>query len=118
MTRYDERAERGAQLLDLTAPGWHEQIDLDELNIRFRSQCVLAQTYGSYGAGTSALAIDDYKAESYGFWVTSPLTHLLLKRAWKREVTARREDCSLLSWTDEIADFQAAQTVEREPVSV
>lgn len=42
---YDERVKRGAALLDEKRPGWADEIDLDLLNLRSCTTCVLGQVF-------------------------------------------------------------------------
>jgi len=48
--KYAERIERGAAFLDEKVPGWREKIDLDKLDIRASSHCVVGQATDDYFA--------------------------------------------------------------------
>lgn len=52
------RARRGATWLDRHWPGWHEQLDLETLDINSSRDCVGAQLAGSYNAFGRAVADD------------------------------------------------------------
>lgn len=66
-----EPANRGAELLDRIRPGWHNEIDLDTLEVSDFERCVLGQLYGNYGEG------GDVIFDSAGIlWDTSNSVHL------------------------------------------
>jgi hypothetical protein len=55
VTTYMDRVEAGAKYLDTLAAagvewatGWRDRIDVDRLNMRMNSDCVIGQLYGSY----------------------------------------------------------------------
>jgi hypothetical protein len=55
-----ERVNRGAKLLDAKHPGWHKEININELNMASCTQCILGQCFGRYGNGLDALQLEDF----------------------------------------------------------
>ena len=55
LRKVQERATRGAELLDKKRPCWTAEIDRKGLDMQSLCDCVLGQLYGSYDAGLSAL---------------------------------------------------------------
>jgi hypothetical protein len=109
------RAKVGALLLDVIQPDWFNKIDLDRLNLRDASACVLGQLFGEYKAGAERLFaivkpteislryIDGEvwyagQAERAGFYVSintlvghdARKCYGKLIEAWKREIRKRR----------------------------
>ena len=41
-----EKVAKGARLMDKILPGWHNQVDLDKLDMSSGSMCLLGQTFG------------------------------------------------------------------------
>ena len=41
-----EKVAKGARLMDRILPGWHNQVDLDKLDMSSGSMCLLGQTFG------------------------------------------------------------------------
>lgn len=96
-----ERAARGAALLDEVNPGWHGRINLETLDVKYDTRCVLTQLYGNYGEGLGRLDLDlAVSRASYGFTILADDATLderenvlwpALTRAWQDEVLRRRE---------------------------
>jgi len=99
-----KRAKRGAELMDRIMPGWHSQIDLDELDMSSCYKCILGQVYGNYPYGTLHVFMDlehgkdcDREEERNGFTSAvypatpeSQTEYELLGAAWKAEILKRR----------------------------
>ena len=84
----EERAEKGAALLDERLPGWRTQIDVDGLELRWCSACVLGQLFGDYDRGVAALGLTKQEEREYGFWVPRESWYTRLTEAWRKLVTA------------------------------
>ena len=90
-------AARGAAYLDNRRPGWHNEIDVDNLDLRSLDACVLGQLYGDWGAGQDALEEFRWNGEAqieYGFEVAAPHStprYAALTEAWRVEILRRRE---------------------------
>jgi hypothetical protein len=88
------QAKRGARLLDLRMPGWHERIDTDELNINHAMCCILAQAGGDWGSGLTkafgTLKPGYRRIFWYGFSSWTPFTAHRLERRWIREIEKRK----------------------------
>jgi hypothetical protein len=99
MTMIENRVHAGIALLDERVPRWHERIDLDRLNIRSSSDCVLGQLYSFYGIGLSALHINEHQA-IYGFaadaerWTGAELESYFaaLTNQWRAMIRERRAE--------------------------
>jgi hypothetical protein len=93
-----ERAERGASLLDTVHPGWHEDISVGTLDITLAGTCVLGQLYGSYRTGLDRVFTDpatNIQAESdqYGFsasWSSDMHVWGDLTQVWRDLIAERR----------------------------
>ena len=84
------RVQMGALLLDERFPGWANQVDTRNLEIRNCRDCILGQLYGEYFHGVRQLGL--VEGHSYGF---APSPHQYpfarnLHNAWKQEIMARR----------------------------
>lgn len=86
----NERVAEGVTLLDQHRPGWAGLLDLDQLDIVSTTFCVLAQLFGDYWAGKTALGIEDEEGWRYGF--DSPMFKddaEEVEDAWREAVAAR-----------------------------
>lgn len=106
-----QRVQRGAELLDKTAPGWERLVSITELDLGSCFHCVLGQLFQSashfsgYGAGVHILFPDAgdecYEVSAmYGFTIErldptptdlEPAQMRVLKRFWSDEIRARRK---------------------------
>lgn len=61
MSTYEDRAQRGAALLDANEPGWADKINLDTLDFFSEHTCAFAQIYGTFTTGRHihGLNLDD-----------------------------------------------------------
>ena len=90
-------AAYGAAMLDRVTPGWHERIDLAELNLGDCHDCILGQLYGWYITGRDTLGLDLDGSARYGFSLGIDAAmaerpdeaYLRLTERWVREVTHR-----------------------------
>jgi hypothetical protein len=57
----------GVAKLDLHNEGWWANIDLDTLDLRSSTNCILGQLYGNFGDGRDALEIQFGCGDLYGF---------------------------------------------------
>ncbi|RJQ34955.1 hypothetical protein C4568_01755 [Candidatus Parcubacteria bacterium] len=54
----NRRVARGVRLLDRKGPpGWRSKIDLEKLEIRSGSRCILGQIYGDFRRGKPVLGL-------------------------------------------------------------
>ena len=77
MNGVTERVERGAALLDEKRPDWWQEIDLGELDLRSRCDCVLGQIAGRiwvkedrnshYTSGLHLVGLGPLAGRDYGF---------------------------------------------------
>jgi len=97
-SRFEKRAERGANLLDSILPEWMTMINVVLLDIRMCSRCILGQIYGNYERGCREVGIDRFdnsvfgKPVRNGFLIASDSVMSALKTnaAWKSELSKRR----------------------------
>ncbi len=87
-------AAYGATLLDQKWPGWHQRINLAELDQGSCADCTLAQLYGWYFDGLAHLGLARAAAEIYGFNASDcgaalAEAYLSLTEQWVREVAHR-----------------------------
>lgn len=69
---FEDRVNRGAELLDRVRPGWAREIAADELAMETCDRCLLGQLYGDYHIGfravlTSSDSRNLYRAGNFGF---------------------------------------------------
>jgi hypothetical protein len=97
----EAQVARGAALLDEKLPGWDQRIDLDNLDLGNKCNCVLGQEFDDddavgplefgYDAGLRELfAGDDDKAVDHGFLAADYEPHDQLTAEWRRVILARR----------------------------
>ena len=96
---FQDRVDAGAALLDREDPGWALHVDLDKLGMANigGKHCVLAQTFGSYGAGLRRLKLTRAEGTRHGFDLrlisgifTGIIAFPVLTAAWKMEIEARQ----------------------------
>ena len=90
-TTMEQRVAAGAALLDQKNPGWRERINVEELQLWSRFQCILGQLYGVYETGLGALGA--YGNDGYNNELDWAIRHGFngrfgdpLNEAWKREL--------------------------------
>jgi len=96
-SRFERRAERGANLLDSILPEWETMINIALLDIRRCSYCVLGQVYDNYIRGCRKVGIYRFdksvfgKPVSHGFLVATDSVRSARKieTAWKLEINKR-----------------------------
>jgi hypothetical protein len=87
VTIADEKAAKGAALLDKRLPGWRDKVEPETLQLRWCSSCVLGQLFGAYDRGIELLGLNDQEAREYGFYAggaTRPTTWERLTIAWRK----------------------------------
>lgn len=92
-----ERARRGAELLDRECPGWADRIDVDALTIGNRKLDILGQLYGDYYDGCRALGLsttDPWPKAELGFTWDTGFYHGPLWAAWRDLIAERRAKAS------------------------
>jgi len=94
---YPEMAAHGAIFLDKVNPCWHQQVDLDRLNMNDCAWCVLGQLYNSYKTGLDEIGIDcdDDRKFDFGFTVRygqDVLGMPILDESWTIEILNRRKE--------------------------
>ena len=62
--------KNGIKLLNKKYPGWQEKIDIDTLNLKSCTECILGQLYSDFDNGRDHLGIEDYEASSDRDWET------------------------------------------------
>ncbi len=106
-----QRVKLGVSWLDKNAPDWRSKVDVDKLDIRYPTQCILGQVFkGPIGSGYWPNGMDgfDYAwsvydmrdavidygfdAETFIGWREMKTQYANLTEQWKREVSD--------SWTD------------------
>lgn len=93
-------APKGFALLNEKNPGWMEGFNLDGLDMRFPSRCVLGRVYGNYYDGLETLFGEPNRyrngdAEEYGFFVNvldGDSAWNDLGEDWAALITAAREE--------------------------
>jgi hypothetical protein len=105
MNVYDMRVAKGMKVLDKVQPGWHNNIDLQNLKLSWCGSCVLGQLYGRYLEGLSYVSREAgdedirYAPYEYGFTIpfskSEPSRESLawrnLEEAWRKQLIARLE---------------------------
>lgn len=77
------RVRAGAEMLDTKLPGWWENINFDQLDIRDGWDCILGQLYDTYRDGCAELGLnrtgEDSEASTrlYGFNISGVELHAL-----------------------------------------
>lgn len=84
-------AARGAALLDVARPGWHDEIDTNTLDINSATRCVLGQLYGYWTEGLFHLMAKRQQVPEMGIYACGFVgdPHQL-RRAWLAEINHRR----------------------------
>jgi len=112
MATVEERVARGAARLDEAAPGWHENINVQTLNIASGSNCALGQTYGTYAQGINVLGIQGGGSD-LGFNAQGGEFNALTAE-WRRLIESRLE-AQVQAWAEEAIPYR---TFRRQPVGV
>jgi len=84
VTIAEEKAAKGAALLDERLPGWRSMVAPESLQLRWCSTCVLGQLFGDYKRGIDALGLSDREAREHGFYTGRYTTWERLTRAWRK----------------------------------
>lgn len=98
MNKWDKRVALGAKRMDQIRPGWVDKVDLDTLNQRVATHCVMGQTGGYWSVpmedrpNSEGFGLD-YRDDTTSNWV-------LLTEAWKRLIIARRNSTAVASEAD------------------
>ena len=99
MSLVTRRVNKGAVLLDMWAPGWHETIDIGRLDMNSATWCVLAQVFDSYMYGVYKLDLSYSKTVKCGFELDSwqrrskdakKRNGEKLKEAWVNAINSRK----------------------------
>lgn len=93
---YKAAVVKGAKFLDSVRPGWHDEVNIDNLKQIMPMNCVLGQVYGHYDDGLNELGISDSAGAHFGFTLakddhynTSLWSDITVW--WKDEVMGRRK---------------------------
>lgn len=85
----EQRAKRGAIVLDEKVPGWFGKIDLKDFDVGSASRCVLTHVYGSYVIGCEEIAKDVACGFTHFYFRQSYID--LCNTAWREEILQRLE---------------------------
>lgn len=88
-----DRIQAGVDLLDRTKPGWHDEIDLDELNLRSPGNCVLGQLFNDFDNGRDTLRLSEDGAKRHGFicaYTDGGCECPALTPRWRERIETRR----------------------------
>ena len=92
MSKTSPRIERGAALLDQTAPGWDRQINLNTLDLAHNRYCIVGQLYGNYADGLRVLdGMAEKRPASFGFLTWGSESYEALTQSWKAFLRSRRQ---------------------------
>ena len=91
---FEQRIQKGIDLLNRRCPGWIEKINLDNLDMMCTENCILGQLFLNYDRGLKKLIL--LSGEKYGF---NPSDHFIdmisaveayntLTTEWKNEVSS------------------------------
>lgn len=88
-----ERVQRGIDLLNAKgSANWQKKIDLNRLNMRGSSDCILGQLYGRYFTGQDTINISQEKCVSCGFDSKEDLSsYVTLTQEWKEALSMNYE---------------------------
>lgn len=93
---YAERVRNGAAFLDRELPGWHQDIDLDRLELSSSCDCVLGQLWGDcYEDAVSDMCLEEDQSWEMGFVAplgyndTNPNPYYWLTLRWRQEIRRR-----------------------------
>lgn len=87
----ERRVRRGARLLDQKVKNWHKRIDIDRINLRCSTDCILGQIFGWYFSGRTHLKLFE-KTNSHGFsaaWSEGDHSNVRLRDAWIHAINRR-----------------------------
>ncbi|HSX24705.1 MAG TPA: hypothetical protein VLG69_01940 [Candidatus Andersenbacteria bacterium] len=105
-----KRVRRGAAVLDQQCANWYMDIDLDELQLKYRETCILGQLYKRYHLGLSKLQLSGRGGISCGFVITG--TERRIKNANKKLAAWHRlENC----WRIVIQERLASSAQSHQP---
>lgn len=106
---YEQRTQRGAELLDDAMLGWADMIDLDKLDLGYEEKCVLGQTFGSFSAGSRTLGLRTVETRRAGFYTKK---FLFLTDPVQRESAVTADyACLKDAWTPLIRERQGALAI-------
>lgn len=90
-TAYKARIAKGMALLDERAPGWESRINLDKLDLKSCTTCVLGQLFGDYSAGRNLASVSIFDVEEFGFIIFGGSSRQFnnLTTAWRQTIRAR-----------------------------
>ena len=83
--------DAGVALLDERLPGWHKEIDADNLNLSDCNECVLGQLFGNYVKGLGVLGLYYGDSLKFGFRSGPPSQWWDLSQTWREIVRGRQE---------------------------
>lgn len=89
----ETRVARGAALLDKKNPGWHDEIEVNDILVDSFISCPLAQLYGDWGKGCEGLGVTGDDSWQYGFDLGPNDEYRdtrLIDNAWMRLIESRR----------------------------
>lgn len=86
------RVDVGAAHLDTLLPGWRGSIELESLDMRHESCCILGQLYGDFCEALRRFSWSGADATVHGFhtgWRSNPeRTFAMLQELWTGEIMA------------------------------
>lgn len=108
ISTYERRVLRGMKLLDDKIPDWRSRINLDALDMRSTTRCLLVQLYDSYENGLNVLgfALDERKAVHFGFAVRHDRWWEYFGRPFANFMYERRCRALTALWHAHVADWQ------------
>lgn len=85
---YKTRVKRGVAYLDGLLPGWRENIEVLDLDLRSCTQCILGQVLTNFFMALRLLGLNQYQAQSMGFnIIDDPQTDfIILTECWLDEL--------------------------------
>lgn len=86
MKQIPQEIKAGMELLDIEAPGWREEIDLEKLNLGDCESCILGQLFERYTLGLFALELLNGEAHRFGF-DCHPTDYDALTQDWKKALS-------------------------------
>jgi hypothetical protein len=104
-------AAYGAALLDRVNPGWHERINLADLDMSSACQCVLGQLYGWYEDGMTAIGLDGETQLTHGF-AGDPASNQFSEKYWRLDEQWVREVAHRLIWDVEKVEQRRLRAAE------
>lgn len=86
------RAEKGAAFMDTSLPKWHQQIDINRLNLRWSDDCILGQCFKNYNQAVKTLKLSHDAQVQLGFflcWGIINRKYPMLTECWKTLINQR-----------------------------